>query len=63
MIARGFMEPSVSELWWTKKQINEIKDLINVENCLIEDASLSCTQALQTMKAKHVDSLFYFEDG
>lgn len=62
MIARGFMQPPVSEKdpWWFGKSIESIIECQKVENSTFEDANLSCTTALHVMKEKGIDSLFYF---
>jgi hypothetical protein len=65
MTTRGFMEPSVSakDPWWVSKSISDIKEVVKVTDSLLEDVSISCTSALQLMKSKSVESLFYFKDG
>ena len=65
MVARGFMEPPVSDKdqWWVNRPISDIKDFQRVDNNTFTDETLSCTDALNIMKTKSADSLFFFRDG
>ena len=65
MVARGFMEPPVSakDPWWVRQPISDIREYKKIEYNTFTDAQLSCTNALALMKAKSIDSLFYFRDN
>lgn len=65
MIARGFMEPIISDKdpWWTNLPISQIKENVKQIDEHIIDSNVDCSKALQILKNRSIDCLLQFENG